>query len=89
MITIFNRRELIITSNMKQQADVTDALENAGIPFSRVPTNQMASRHGISPYPNGNPHGPFGDEHQYMITFFVRRRDYEEALHVLGMDKIP
>lgn len=79
MITIFNRRELICTNDMKKQAKVREQLSQFKIPYlvnvvdGRSPSLFITGHIGRI--------GTFGNhvklEYQYRI--FVKKKDYEKA----------
>lgn len=43
MITVFNRKELIITMEMKRQAEVRDILSQNGVDYTVKTTNLQAA----------------------------------------------
>lgn len=79
MITVFNRRELTVTMDMRRQADIARALSKADIPYTiRTKDLQNAPLMGGS----GRGHlGSFGVNQDFSCEykFFVRREDYERA----------
>ena len=71
MITIFNRRELMITRSMEEQAQVRNKLNEAGIDYT-VKVNgghpgATASRQDV----------------MYEYRIFVKKVDYEQARHLI------
>lgn len=87
MITIFNRKELISTYEMKKQGEIRALLDAEGIDYSV----RVINRNSPSPFAAGSRArtGTYGEklELEYEYTIFVRRRDYENARFVLhGME---
>ncbi len=84
MITIFNRKELVSTYEMKKQAEVRDLLNQFKIPYSI----KVINRKSPSIFDAGSRArtGTFGEnlklEYQYII--FVRKTDYEKAYAVIN-----
>ena len=74
MITIFNRKELIVLVSMQKLFHVREALANAGIE-SHVKSS------GAMPFTAGRKHGiPFVDQDSaYTYTIYVRKEDYDRA----------
>jgi len=78
MITIFNRKELVITMDMNRQSEVRDILSANGIEYAVKVTNlQSASAIGST---RGRV-GSFGtnQDYSYEYKIFVRRKDYDNA----------
>ncbi len=79
MITIFNRKELISTYDMKKQVEVRNSLDRYKIPY----TINVINRKSPSPFDAGSRArtGTFGEnlnlENQYII--YVKKVDYEKA----------
>ena len=76
MITIFNRKVVCITYDMKRQAEVRDILNANGIKYifkvtDRCGSNPTASAWGIR----------IDERCEYKI--FVHKDDYEEAMHLI------
>ena len=78
MITIFNRKELVITRSMARQARIRELLNEAEIEYSlktrslernRVPARESA----VVP----------GGERKCEYKFYVRKEDFSEALHII------
>ena len=83
MITIFNRRELISTYDMKQQAEICGRLAEKKIPCQV----RVINRKTPSPMAAGSRArtGTLGEklELEYQYTIFVRKSDYEYAAFAL------
>ena len=74
MITIFNRKELIVLVSMQKLFHVREALANAGIE-SHVKSS------GAMPFTAGRKHGiPFVDQDSaYTYTIYVHKENYDRA----------
>ena len=82
MITIFTRRELLITMDMEQQSRVRSILAAGGIPYKVNVTNlQSATVLGSSRARTGS----FGIDQSYSYEYkiFVHKNDYEHALQLI------
>ena len=82
MITIFTRKELLITLDMKHQANVRDILSANGIDYTVKVTNlQSASVIGSSRARVGT----FGinQNYSYEYKIYVHKKDYEHALRLI------
>lgn len=82
MITVFNRRELMVTFSAEEQARVCAALQAAGVDCAVKVSNRNASS---MPGDSRTRMGRFGEntaaENEYRI--FVRKEDYDRAAGVL------
>ncbi len=84
MLTIFNRRELTITFDMKRQAEVRDLLAQNGIDYSVNAINRKSP----SPFSAGSRGrmGTFGEnlqlEYEYII--YVHKSDYSRASAIIS-----
>ena len=74
MITIFNRRELYVTSSMKEQVQIRRILSQNGIAY-RIYISQRGSRGGW----NADTDPDFACTY----SFYVAKRDYEKAVKIL------
>ena len=83
MITIFNRKELIITMNMKRQSEVRDILFQNGIDYIVKTINpETAPILG-----NRRAHtGSFGinANYSYEYKIYVHKKDFEKAVSVVN-----
>lgn len=83
MITIFNRKELCITFDMKEQSRVRDILATNKIDYTIKTTNRMSP----SPMAAGSRArtGTFGQDTgaMYEYKIYVHKNDYEEAVHLI------
>lgn len=77
MITIFNRKELIITYSMEKQAKIRDLLSSHKIEYtiSTMGNFWQSDTRGIGTML------PVSAQTEYKI--YVRKADYEEALYLL------
>lgn len=80
MITVFNRRELTVTHNMRRQGEL---LAQNGIDYrlktrgqddslTRANVRARTGSAGVNP------------DYQYLYTFYVHKKDYENARHIIG-----
>ena len=79
MITIFNRKELLVTFDMKHQENVRDILAANGIKYTiKVTNRQNAAVLGSSRARVGS----FGmnPDLAYEYKIYVHRNDYDNAL---------
>lgn len=82
MITAFNRKELIITMEMKRQAEVRDILSQNGIDYTVKTTNlEAAPILGNRRAYTGN----FGinPDYSYEYKIYVHKKDYEKAVSLI------
>lgn len=82
MITIFNRKELLITMDIKRQSNVRDILSANSIDYTIKVTNlQSASAVGSMRGRIGN----FGinQNYSYKYKIYVHRKDYQYALRLI------
>lgn len=83
MITILNRKELMITSDMNEQSRVQSILSNAGIEYRVKVTN----REGASPVYSSRGRlgsGGLNSRMSYEYKIYVKRDSYEAALRAIG-----
>ena len=82
MITIFNRKELIITMEMKRQSDVRDILSQNGIDYTVKTTNlQVSSVAGCERAHNGN--FMINRDYSYEYRIYVHKKDFERAMFLI------
>ncbi len=84
MITIFNRAELIITYDMKRQADVRNILSANNIPY-RIKTRNLTAA-GIGRANTRTRAGSFGinTDSSYEYKIYVRKSDLDKAKYLIG-----
>lgn len=84
MITVFNRKELIATFSMEEQARVRNLLHDHGIGYFVKTVNRSSS----SPFAAGSRSrsGSFGNRLSDMYEYFVyvHKADYECAKALIG-----
>ncbi len=83
MITILNRKELVITFDIKEQARVRSILADHGIDYHIKTANRM-SPSPVSAGVRGRT-GMFGQSHDAVLEYiiYVKKDDYEKALHLI------
>lgn len=82
MITIFNRKELLVTFDMKHQGNVRDILATNGINYTvKVTNRQNAAIMGSSRTRVGS----FGMSPNlaYEYKIFVHKNDYDNAMGLI------
>ena len=82
MITIFTRKELLVTFDMKRQSDVRDILSANGVKYAVKVTNlQNAAFLGSSRARSGS----FGmnTNLSYEYKIYVRKKDYDYAVSLI------
>ena len=83
MVTIFNRRELILTLSMERQAEVRAILSTNGIDY-QVKTTSLQNQQTLdSRKAHAGSSGIFSD-HSYEYKIYVHKRDYEKAKYLIG-----
>ncbi|MHB1154922.1 MAG: hypothetical protein ACYCWE_15240 [Eubacteriales bacterium] len=83
MLTIFNRRELTITFDMKRSAEIRTLLAQNGIAYSI----KVINRNSPSPFDAGSRArtGSLGVNQQiaYEYIVYVRKSDYEKSAGII------
>lgn len=79
MITIFNRRELLLTMDAKYCARIRDILKANSIPYSMKVTN-LQSANGFGSDRRGLGTIGVNMDYTYEYQIFVRKEDYDQAL---------
>ena len=79
MITVFNRKELIITMEMNRQAKVRDILSQNGVDYTVKTTNLHSA---------GNMRGRTGSfginpDYAYEYKIYVQKKDFERAAYLI------
>lgn len=83
MLTIFNRRELLCTFSMQQQARLRDRLEARDIPYSLRTVNRNApSAFSDTRARTGTPGQTPERAYEYIIH--VHKKDYDQACTLLA-----
>lgn len=83
MVTIFNRRELILTLSMERQAEVRAILSTNRIDYQVKTTNLKNQQTLDSRRAHAGSSGIFSD-HSYEYKIYVHKRDYEKAKYLIG-----
>ena len=82
MITIFTRKELLITFDMKRQSEVRDILAINGVNYIIKVTNRLSA----SPFGSSRARiGSFGmnQNSAYEYKIYVHKKDYDKALKLI------
>ena len=82
MLTIFTRKELLVTFDAKHQSNVRDILSANGIQYAvRVTNRQTASLLGSSRARTGS----FGMDSalSYKYKIYVHKKDYDAAVRLI------
>ena len=82
MITIFNRKELLVTFDMKRQSDIRDTLAANGIEYTiKVTNRQSAAVIGSGRARTGS----FGmnTDLSYEYKIYVHKKDYDHAMSLI------
>lgn len=82
MITVFNRKELLVTLDMKRQADICEILSVKGIEYAVKTTNLQSSA------PAGGQRactGNYGIDQKYSYEYkiYVHKEDFDRALSLI------
>ena len=79
MLTIFNRKELTVTYDMKEQSRIRTLLAGEGIDYSVKTVNRLSA----SPFSDGSRvrTGTYGQNTETMTEYiiYVKKTDYERA----------
>lgn len=83
MITLFNRKELMVTFDINEQARLRGILNAEGIDYSVKTVNRLSSS-SLSAGSRVRT-GTFGQNTDMMIeyVFYVKRAEYERALYLI------
>lgn len=83
MITMFTRKELLVTSDMKRQGEVRELLSANGIAYKvKVTNRQNAAILGSSRARTGSI--GMNSDLSYEYKIYVHKKDYENALRAIG-----
>ena len=87
MITVFNRKELIVTFDMKEQSRIRTLLVEGGIDYSVKTVNRLSA----SPFSAGSRArtGTYGHNTEAMIEYviYVKKADYERANRAIHKER--
>lgn len=83
MLPFFNQKELVVCSNQSQYQKYTSLLEKAGITY-RTKTRDLSSPSLFSMGTRERAGTAFQKiNYQMLYTIYVRKVDYERAVHVI------
>ena len=83
MLPFFNQKELVVCSNQSQYQKYTSLLEKAGITY-RTKARDLSSPSLFSMGTRERAGTAFQKVHyQTLYTIYVRKADYERAVHVI------
>lgn len=83
MITIFNRKELLITLDMKKQSEIREILSANNIEYVVKTTNlQSATVVGSQRAYTGN-YG-INQDYSYEYKIYVRKKDFDKAVCLIN-----
>lgn len=87
MITIFNRKELLCTFDMKKQATTREILAQNGIDYSIKTINRKSAALALRDERMRT--GTLGEklEYEYEYIIYVKKEDYEKACFVMRQVK--
>lgn len=86
MITLLNRKELLSTYKIEEQAKVRDILSQNNVDYHV----HVVNRKSPSPMNSGSRiAGTFGENlaQEYEYIFYVKKADYDEAMRVLKQNE--
>jgi hypothetical protein len=75
MIHLFNRKELLLTSSLEQQARVRDTLAANDIPYLVRTSSNISRSRGVIP--------GMRMDMMYQYHIYVKRSDYEKAKYLI------
>ena len=85
MITIFNRKELLITTDLNYQSNIRSILSDNGIDYTIKATNLQCSS---ILYNKRGRFGSFGinQNYSYEYKIYVHKKDYEQAYCLIKLE---
>ncbi len=84
MITIFNRAELVITYDMKQQADVRNILSANNIKYIIRTKSPQTSNWGRAGMRSKTGTLGINQDCSYEYKIYVKKKDWEMAKHLIN-----
>ncbi len=78
MLTILNRRELLVTLSMERQAEVRRILAENGIDYTIKTTNMQGGMQKANMWSAG-----FNQSFAWEYKIYVHKKDLEYALHLI------
>ena len=83
MITVFNRKELLVTLDMRRQADICEILSSKGIDYAVKTINlQSSAPAGVQRARTGN-YG-INQKYSYEYKIYVRKKDFDKAVCLIN-----
>ena len=82
MITVFNRKELIITMEMNRQAEVRNILSQNGIDYTVKTTNLQTAPLLGSRMGRTNRY-TYRTDNSYEYKIYVHKKDFEKAVFLI------
>lgn len=82
MITIFNRKEVLVTLDNRLYTEAIEALYDNKIKCTSKITNLLGDNFSRSPYGRGN--AGINYDHSYEYKVYVHKKDYDLARFVIG-----
>lgn len=86
MITIFNRKELMITRDMDRYANAKDDLKAAGIDFT-LGSKGNNFKHATARARTGMPNGTVSYDSGMVYIIYVHEKDYNRAVAAIHRNK--
>lgn len=84
MITIWNRKELIITMDMARQAEVRSVLSQKGIAY-KIKTRNLHSSAALGAERSRSQGLGVNRQYPYEYKIYVHKKDYEKAKYLIHM----
>ncbi len=83
MITIFNRRELLVTFSIEEQSNIMQILSQNNLDYYLKVVNRLSP--SILGAQRGR-RGSFGQNmnYNYEYIFYVHKKDYDTAKHIIS-----
>ena len=78
MITVFNRKELLVTLDMKRQADICEILSSKGIDYAVKTTNLQSAAPSVGQRSRTGNYG-IDQKYSYEYKIYVHKEDFDRA----------
>lgn len=82
MLTIFNRKELIVTMDIHRQAEIRDVLAQNGIDYT-VKTKNLQNFGALDSQRSHIGNMGINQDYSYEYKIYVQKKDYEAALGLI------
>ena len=82
MLTIFNRKELIVTMDIHRQAEIRDVLAQNGIDYT-VKTKNLQNSGALDSQRGRIGNMGINQDYSYEYKIYVHKTDYETALGLI------